>query len=1536
VGSVWCHHREVPLLTAFMIVKNESGRVERAIASVAGLVDEVVVYDTGSTDDTVDRARAAGAVVRLGFWDDDFSRARNESIAMGRSDWMLMVDADEEFVATSEQITLMRDTLPTLQAGQVIGLRTMLVEGMRTEAHQAGFKRSRILPRSARFRNRLHEEVDLVDGTAPAVVEIDGPVFSHYGYQADMAGRYERNARILRTAIEEAETADSRDEAEFQLGRTYFAAGDHVRASEAFRAVIDRNGAPQLVALSRLFLMPMVFAVDGSAAARQVVEPLMVSGGPEGAAARWLLAGIAPAQEIPELLGGVSHVDFVYFQATGDEVGAMRAFGLAACGEHDAAARVVRGLSAPQGAVRSWWVASLAASRGDVSLADWLTSRVGAEDVTFVVESLAAGPGAGMVDVASVLWARFGAVPALVVLLAGPVARGGFFAAFCARLLLAEAGALGAGDPLEHLLASDHGDVADRLLAAVVLDELDPVGVSRVDAVLPEVKHDQVGAVLDAVRGVVPARVPDLEVALGVGSRPETEPVPMAGSVRGHDREVPLLTAVMIVKNEAGRVERAIASVAGLVDEVVVYDTGSTDDTVERARAAGAVVQLGYWDDDFSRARNESIAMARSEWVMVLDADEELVATPDEIAEVRSLLATLDADQMVKVGARNVVDEFAGALSAPFSIRRIMHRTSRYQRRVHELPLCADGSDPRDIELDGLWFRHSGYAGDQTEKRVRNARIANQRLVEAATDGERDLAELERARALWANGDHEQFRVTVRQLIDTSAFPEVVAVARVLLATVVGPHEGATMVYETVAPLLGTSPAADTAARYLMATMASPAEAVALLDGVVDVAFGYLFASADQVASLRVYALQASGDAAGAAAVVAVMDDPCGQARCWWAACNQAAAGDTGLATRLAGRLSADQLNSAAASLARGPGAGLVEVVEVLRAHVGLQPILVTLLAGPAARGGFFAAFRARFVLAEAGALDSGDPLEHLLAAGYGDVADRLLAALVLDEIEPVDVPRVDAVLPEVEPEQIDAVLQAVAGVLPGRVDALRARLGSRAVEADSTSDMRPRPRPVVALIGPKDARKEARRRLRSIDLVEYPVWSDLPAGPAVCVDARRLDYLSPGAIASLWAGLDSGAALVVPASNIGPWPLCGLDSPRGGATMAELERHAERIRDRGADELADAASPLPAVFAVADAAQLTHCPRRVGDVAVTAPIMASVWCHHRATVLLSATMIVKNEAHNIEAAIRSLDGFADEVVIYDTGSTDDTVAIARRLGASVRVGFWDDDFARARNEACAMMRGEWFLFHDGDDRLTGDARARARLREVLPTISDDTSVLLELHNLLDATTGETAPYFWTKRIFSRQVRWRHRIHETAVLPDGSLPDEVRVPGFPVLHVGYAGGMGDRLQRNLRLAEMRCAEAPAGERYLAEFELARTLVALGRIEDAAVRFGGVIDLSPDSVEGMCSRLFAARLVGANGLPELGATILEPLLDFEGIEVREAARYIASELTNDQHRIAELLEGISEVNWMYIRVTPEEVEARRQCDTLPVA
>ena len=68
------------------------------------------------------------------------------------------------------------------------------------------------------------------------------------------------------------------------------------------------------------------------------------------------------------------------------------------------------------------------------------------------------------------------------------------------------------------------------------------------------------------------------------------------------------------------------------------------------------------------------------------------------------------------------------------------------------------------------------------------------------------------------------------------------------------------------------------------------------------------------------------------------------------------------------------------------------------------------------------------------------------------------------------------------------------------------------------------------------------------------------------------------------------------------------------------------------------------------------------------------------AKLLVVAPMIVRNEAENLPALFESARGLVDAWVIVDTGSTDNTIEVARSLGATVIEDPWDDDFARSRN----------------------------------------------------------------------------------------------------------------------------------------------------------------------------------------------------------------------------------------------------------------
>lgn len=88
----------------------------------------------------------------------------------------------------------------------------------------------------------------------------------------------------------------------------------------------------------------------------------------------------------------------------------------------------------------------------------------------------------------------------------------------------------------------------------------------------------------------------------------------------------------------------------------------------------------------------------------------------------------------------------------------------------------------------------------------------------------------------------------------------------------------------------------------------------------------------------------------------------------------------------------------------------------------------------------------------------------------------------------------------------------------------------------------------------------------------------------------------------------------------------------------------------------------------------------------------------------LSVILITKNEAENIRACIESV-AWADEIIVVDSGSTDDTVAISKQLGAQVHVHDWPG-FGVQKNRALGYATKDWVLSLDADERVTPELRA--------------------------------------------------------------------------------------------------------------------------------------------------------------------------------------------------------------------------------------
>jgi len=157
--------------------------------------------------------------------------------------------------------------------------------------------------------------------------------------------------------------------------------------------------------------------------------------------------------------------------------------------------------------------------------------------------------------------------------------------------------------------------------------------------------------------------------------------------------------------------------------------------------------------------------------------------------------------------------------------------------------------------------------------------------------------------------------------------------------------------------------------------------------------------------------------------------------------------------------------------------------------------------------------------------------------------------------------------------------------------------------------------------------------------------------------------------------------------------------------------------------------------------------------------------------------MIVRNEAERLERCLHSLAGFVDEMVVVDTGSDDDTAAIAASCGASVHHLPWPGDFAPARNHALDLVRGDWVLVLDADEWLRPEARAPLR------ALMEQPQVLLI--NLLRQEVGAAqSPFSSVSRLFRRHaaIRWSRHYH--AMVDDSVATLLEREPHWQVLACG--------------------------------------------------------------------------------------------------------------------------------------------------------
>lgn len=227
-------------LSACLIVKNESLLLSRCLESLRSFADEIIVVDTGSTDNTIEIAHGHGAQVKYFTWIDDFSAARNESLRHARGDWILYIDADEVIDSVNAGKIRQVITQKDIMGATVRQCIPQQAENIVTAFYIEYCRLFRRHP-AIRFEGAIHEQI------LPSIERIGGKVLRtdivihHWAYAVTEDKKRCRAERNLRYLLAEVKRVPDDPFVHFNLGMTYRELGQQDMAIRSFHRALDKD-----------------------------------------------------------------------------------------------------------------------------------------------------------------------------------------------------------------------------------------------------------------------------------------------------------------------------------------------------------------------------------------------------------------------------------------------------------------------------------------------------------------------------------------------------------------------------------------------------------------------------------------------------------------------------------------------------------------------------------------------------------------------------------------------------------------------------------------------------------------------------------------------------------------------------------------------------------------------------------------------------------------------------------------------------------------------------------------------------------------------------------------------------------------------------------------------------------------------------------------------------------------------------------------------------------------------------------------------
>ena len=196
----------------------------------------------------------------------------------------------------------------------------------------------------------------------------------------------------------------------------------------------------------------------------------------------------------------------------------------------------------------------------------------------------------------------------------------------------------------------------------------------------------------------------------------------------------------------------------------------------------------------------------------------------------------------------------------------------------------------------------------------------------------------------------------------------------------------------------------------------------------------------------------------------------------------------------------------------------------------------------------------------------------------------------------------------------------------------------------------------------------------------------------------------------------------------------------------------------------------------------------------------------------LSLCLICRDNAGTIRPCLESIRSWVDEMVVVDTGSTDETPQIALELGARLFQFAWRDDFAAARNESLRRARGQWIFWMDSDDTIS--AENGRKLRELAYRRHGPRTLgfVMQVECPGEERSADLTVVDHVKMFRNHpEIRFEFRLHEQVLPSIKQLGGDVEWTDISVLHSGAdrtLEGRRRKYERDLRILGEELAARP--------------------------------------------------------------------------------------------------------------------------------